>query len=78
MTNTIEDDEETQATSTADAEIREAFGGVIAAILDHHPESPTRQRAIELVIACHATVSRVLSTPTINGISACWIQNRLH
>ena len=65
-------------TMTDADEIREAFGTVIGAILDNHPETPARQRAIELVIACHTAVDRALSVPTINGISACWIRHHLH
>jgi hypothetical protein len=72
------DEDEQRMTSSAEDELRQAFGTVIGAILDTHSESPTRQRAIELVISCHATVSRVLSTPTINGISATWMNTRLH
>jgi hypothetical protein len=72
------DEDEQQMTSSAADEIRAAFGTVIGAILDNHPESPTRQKAIELVIACHTAVTRTLETPTINGISACWIRHHLH
>jgi hypothetical protein len=80
MTNTIEEDDEPQMTSSAEdeLELRQAFGTVIGAILDTYPESPARQTAIGLVISCHTAVDRTLSTPTINGISACWIRNRLH
>ena len=74
---TPEDYDEPQMTS-AEAELREAFGQVIGTVLDTHPESPARQHAVDLLLACHAAVSRVLSTPTINGISATWMNTRLH
>jgi hypothetical protein len=63
---------------SAEDELRQAYGTVIAAILDNHPESPARQRAIELVIASHATVTRTLATPTIGGIAATWLSTKLH
>jgi hypothetical protein len=59
-------------------EIRKAFAGVAAAIIDSHPPTPTRQAAIEAVMSCHANVVRLLSTPTINGITALWLTSSMH
>jgi hypothetical protein len=60
-----EDDDETPEA------LRSAFAHVVGTILDNHPASPARQRAIEATIACHQRVAELLAPPP--DVSQLWI-----
>jgi hypothetical protein len=61
-----EGDDETPA-----QELRRAFAHVVATILDGHPATPARQRAIEATIGCHEQVAKLLAPPP--DVSQLWI-----
>jgi hypothetical protein len=65
-------------TSGDDEVVRGAFGALIAAVLDHYPASPARQRAIETIIAAHDRVAKILTTAQPNGITDIWLSSRYH
>jgi len=63
--------------TSGDDEVRGAFGAVIAAVLDHYPTSPARQRAIETIIAAYVRVAKILTTSPPD-VSELWISTQLH
>ena len=76
----IEEDGELLTTSGAD-EIRRAFAGVIAAIIDTYPSSPACRRAIEEAINAHERIRRIFETAQngkSNGLTALWVETGLH
>ena len=76
----IEDDDETLTTS-ADDEIRRAFGSVIAEILDTHEPSPARRKAVEEVLLAHERIQRIFATAQngkSSGLTALWVNTALH
>jgi len=76
----IENDDKTPQPSAED-EIRAAFGGVIAAILDTHEPSPARRKAVEEVLLAHERIRRIFATAQngkSSGLTALWVDTALH
>jgi hypothetical protein len=62
--------------STPAEELRAAFAHVVGTILDNHPASTARERAIQATIGCHQQVAKLLVPPP--DVSALWISTQHH